>query len=142
MKIMYVEDNPANIMLLMRVARMGGHQVVSFTNGETVLGSFDAENPDLVFMDVQLEGKLNGLEVVRELRTRGVSKPIVAVTAYAMLGDKERCIEAGCDTYISKPLPITELIELIQRYEIETGSATSTSGAGPRATAEAPRTEP
>ncbi|MBK8023010.1 MAG: hypothetical protein IPK19_16700 [Chloroflexi bacterium] len=59
-----------------------------------------------------------------------------------MLGDKERCIEAGCDTWISKPPPIPELIELIQRYEIGIGSATSTSGAGPRASAEAPRTEP
>ncbi|MCK6579863.1 MAG: response regulator [Anaerolineae bacterium] len=136
MKIMYVEDNPANISLMMRVARMGGHSVVSFTNGEVVLNNYDKENPDLVFMDVQLEGRLTGLEVVRMLRDRGIKTPIVAVTAYAMLGDKERCIEAGCDTYIPKPLPITELVELLQRYEIETGASGSAGAA--RATAEVP----
>ncbi|MBL8132535.1 MAG: response regulator [Anaerolineae bacterium] len=140
MKIMYVEDNPANISLMMRVARMGGHTVISFTNGEVVLNSYDKENPDLVFMDVQLEGRLTGLEVVRMLRDRGVKTPIVAVTAYAMLGDKERCIEAGCDTYIPKPLPIAELVELLQRYEIETGAAGSAGAA--RATAEVPRRDP
>jgi CheY-like chemotaxis protein len=136
MKIMYVEDNPANISLVQRIARMGGHQVVSFSNGEQCLMNFEKENPDLVFMDVQLEGRLNGLDVVRALRGRGMKQPIIAVTAYAMLGDKERCIEAGCDNYISKPLPITELVELVQRYEIEVSGASAAVAA--RATAEVP----
>jgi len=119
---MYVEDNPANISLVQRIARMGGHQVISYSNGEAALRSFDNDNPDLIFMDVQIEGKLTGLDVVRALRGRGVSKPIIAVTAYAMLGDKERCIEAGCNSYISKPLPISELVEMVQHYEIELSS--------------------
>lgn len=136
MKIMYVEDNPANISLVQRIARMGGHQVVSFSNGEQCLNNFEKENPDLVFMDVQLEGRLTGLDVVRALRGRGMKQPIIAVTAYAMLGDKERCIEAGCDNYISKPLPITELVELVQRYEIEVSGASG--GVAARATAEVP----
>lgn len=134
MKIMYVEDNPANISLVQRIARMGGHQVISFSNGESALNAFERENPDLVFMDVQIEGKMSGLEVVRMLRSRGAKQPIIAVTAYAMMGDKERCIEAGCDSYISKPLPITELVELVQRYQIEV----STTGTISRVTTEMP----
>lgn len=117
MKIMYVEDNPANLSLLLRIARMGGHVVISYTEGEAALTNYDLDKPDLVLMDVQLSGGLTGLDVVRNLRGRGHKTPIVAVTAYAMTGDKERCIEAGCDTYIAKPLPIQELVELIQRYE-------------------------
>ncbi|MDZ4768463.1 MAG: response regulator [Chloroflexota bacterium] len=134
---MYVEDNPANISLVMRIARMGGHQVVSFSNGEAALSNHDKENPDLIFMDVQIEGRLSGLDVVRGLRARGVKKPIIAVTAYAMLGDKERCIEAGCDSYISKPLPITELVELVQRYEVELGASASVGARS--ATSEMPK---
>jgi two-component system cell cycle response regulator DivK len=135
MKIMYVEDNPANISLVQRIARMGGHQVVSFSNGEAALSNYEKENPDLIFMDVQIEGRLSGLDVVRGLRARGVKKPIIAVTAYAMLGDRERCLEAGCDSYISKPLPISELVELVQRYEVE---LSATAGVGARTTTEIP----
>jgi len=118
MRIMYVEDNPANISLLQRIARMGGHEVVNYTDGEVALTRFAADNPDLVLMDLQLEGRIGGLEVVRQLRTRGFKTPIVAVTAYAMVGDRERCIEAGCDGYLSKPLPVGEVVELVQKYEL------------------------
>ena len=117
MKIMYVEDNPANISLLQRIARMGGHDVINYTNGEHALDHFAQDRPDLVLMDLQLEGRVSGLDVVKQLRERGFTTPIVAVTAYAMVGDRERCIEAGCDSYLSKPLPIAELVELVQTYE-------------------------
>lgn len=118
MRIMYVEDNPANISLLQRIARMGGHEVINYTDGEVALTRFAADNPDLVLMDLQLEGRIGGLEVVRQLRAGGFKTPIVAVTAYAMVGDRERCIEAGCDGYLSKPLPVAEVVELVQKYEI------------------------
>lgn len=117
MKIMYVEDNQANISLLQRIARMGGHQVINYTNGEHALTNFEQDRPDLVLMDLQLEGRVSGLEVVKQLRERGFKTPIVAVTAYAMVGDRERCIDAGCDSYLSKPLPVAELVELVQNYE-------------------------
>ncbi|MBK8031735.1 MAG: response regulator [Chloroflexi bacterium] len=118
MRIMYVEDNPANISLLQRIARMGGHEVINYTDGEVALTRFAADNPDLVLMDLQLEGRIGGLEVVRQLRAGGFKTPIVAVTAYAMVGDRERCIEAGCDGYLSKPLPVAEVVELVQKYEV------------------------
>ncbi len=117
MKIMYVEDNPANISLLQRIARMGGHQVINYTNGEYALNNFASDDPDLVLMDLQLEGRMSGLDIVKQLRERGFKTPIVAVTAYAMVGDRERCLEAGCDSYLSKPLPVAELVELVQNYE-------------------------
>ena len=117
MRIMYVEDNPANISLLQRIARMGGHEVINYTNGETALEKFPQDKPDLVLMDLQLEGSIGGLEVVRILRERGFKTPIIAVTAYAMVGDRERCLAAGCSGYLSKPLPVTELVELVKQHD-------------------------
>lgn len=116
MKIMYVEDNPANVLLVKRVAKVGSHEVVSFIDGNEVLAKYESISPDLVLMDVQIAGELNGLDVVRRLRERGIKTPIVAVTAYAMMGDREKCIDAGCDDYMAKPLPVNELVQLFDRY--------------------------
>jgi CheY-like chemotaxis protein len=117
MRILYVEDNPANLFLVQRVARMGNHEVTNYTEGQPALDHFKDDKPDLVLMDIQLSGTLNGLDVVKALRAAGHKTPIVAVTAYAMSGDREKCIEAGCDGYLSKPLPVGELVELFKRYE-------------------------
>jgi two-component system cell cycle response regulator DivK len=117
MKIMYVEDNPANISLLHRIARMGGHIVLNYTDGQEALDQFVNDQPDLVLMDLQLEGRVGGLDVVRKLREDGHRTPIIAVTAYAMVGDRERCIEAGCDGYLSKPLPVAEVVELVEKHQ-------------------------
>ena len=117
MRILYVEDNPANLFLVQRVARMGNHEVVTYTEGQPALDHFKDDKPDLVLMDIQLSGILNGLDVVKALRAAGHKTPIVAVTAYAMSGDREKCMEAGCDGYLSKPLPVGELVELFRRYE-------------------------
>lgn len=116
MKILYVEDNPANVYLVKRVARAGKHSIVSYAEGAKVLQKFEKVQPDLVLMDIQLVGDVGGLDVVRELRRRGVTVPIVAVTAYAMLGDRERSLEAGCDEYLAKPLSIPDLMTLFQKY--------------------------
>lgn len=116
MRILYVEDNPANLFLVKRVARMGNHEVLNYIDGEDALANFERDKPDLVLMDIQLSGELSGLDVVKRLRADGYTLPIVAVTAYAMLGDRERCIEAGCDDYLAKPLPVPQLVELFERY--------------------------
>ncbi|MFN8372190.1 MAG: response regulator [Anaerolineae bacterium] len=117
MRILYVEDNPANLFLVQRVARMGNHEVLNYTSGETALENFERDHPDLVLMDVQLAGNMTGLDVVRKLRGSGYHTPIIAVTAYAMIGDRERCIDAGCDDYLAKPLPVPKLVEIIKRYD-------------------------
>jgi CheY-like chemotaxis protein len=97
---------------------MGQHEIINFIDGREAIRKFDDVNPDLVLMDIQLVGETSGLEVVKELRAKGVKTPIIAVTAYARVGDKERCIEAGCNDYLAKPLPIPRLIEIFQEYEV------------------------
>src|SRR5688500_16582691 len=119
MRILYVEDNQANLFLVQRVARMGGHEVITYSTGESALANFEADKPNLILMDIQLSGELTGLDVVKRLRASGHLTPVVAVTAYAMVGDREKCMEAGCDAYLSKPLPVTELVEIIRRYEAQ-----------------------
>lgn len=119
MRILYVEDNPANLSLMQRIARMGGHEVITYIEGEAALDHFEQDRPDLILLDVQLSGKLSGVDVVQRLRARGVTTPVIAVTAYAMVGDRERFLEAGFDDYLSKPLPVTELVEMVQKYELQ-----------------------
>lgn len=119
MHIIYVEDNPANLALVKRVARLGQHEVLSYTNGEEAyqaLSTADSE-PDLLLVDIQLDGSMSGLDLMEKLRANGFEMPIVAVTAYAMMGDKERCIEAGFTSYLPKPLPVLDLINLFKHYE-------------------------
>lgn len=127
MKIMYVEDNTANVLLVRRVARMGGHEVINYIDGNEALDNFEGVNPDLVLMDIQLAGELTGLQVVQRIRARGSRVPIIAVTAYAMLGDKERVLEAGCDDYLPKPLPIPQLVEIFDHYARQPLSRLDTS---------------
>ena len=115
MRILYVEDNQANVYLVKRVAR--NHTVINYIDGEEALRNFERDNPDLVLMDIQLAGRLDGIDVVKKLRSDGHTIPIIAVTAYAMVGDRERCIAAGCNDYISKPLPIPKLVTLFQEHD-------------------------
>jgi CheY-like chemotaxis protein len=125
MRIAYVEDNPTNLALVERVASMNQHTIVSYTEGEIALKELKTEKFDLILMDVELAGELSGLQVVRALRVGGLRTPVVAVTAYAMMGDRDKCLEAGCNDYLPKPLPIRELIDLLARYEatIKAGDA-------------------
>lgn len=117
MRIMYVEDNMVNLALVERVARMGGHTIVSFTNGVEALNALKTDKADLILMDIELEGALDGMEVTRQLRARGDKRPIIAVTAYAMRGDRERILESGCDAYLPKPIPIAEFLELLAQFD-------------------------
>ncbi len=119
MRILYVEDNPANLFLIKRVAKMGEHEVINLIDGEEALRKIELIKPDLILMDIQLAGELTGLDVVRKLRSIGHTMPIIAVTAYAMVGDRERCLDAGCNEYLSKPLPIGRVVELLQMYQSE-----------------------
>ncbi len=116
MRILYVEDNPANVLLVKRVAKMGNHEVHNFMEGAEAIAKYDSIDPHLVLMDVQISGGMNGLEVVKKLRELGYETPIIAVTAYAMVGDRERCIDAGCTDYMAKPLPVAELVQVFERY--------------------------
>jgi CheY-like chemotaxis protein len=109
-KILIVEDNPRNLRLLIMTLRGKGYSLLQATDGEEALAVARAERPDLIIMDIQLP-KLDGLEVTRRLRvTPGFSQlPIIALTAYAMKGDREKAIAAGCDTYVLKPINTRQL---------------------------------
>jgi CheY-like chemotaxis protein len=127
MRIAYVEDNPTNQALVERVARMTHHRIIPFSEGEIALEALQQEQFDLILMDVELAGKVNGLDVVRMLRGQGVSTPIIAVTAYAMMGDRERCLAAGCNDYLPKPIPIKDLLAMLERYEALVGDGKGAS---------------
>jgi CheY-like chemotaxis protein len=117
MRIAYVEDNPTNLALVERVANIGHHSVVPYSEGEIAAQELLREKFDLILMDVELAGEMGGLAVVRKLREGGLQTPIIAVTAYAMMGDREKCIEAGCNDYLPKPLPINDLLAMLAKYD-------------------------
>ena len=113
-KILIVEDNPQNMRLIEMTLRAKGYILLKASDGEEALDMATREQPDLIIMDIQLP-RMNGLEVTKKLRkTQAFSHtPIIALTAYAMKGDRERVIEAGCDTYLPKPINTHELPEVI-----------------------------
>ncbi|MFN7209444.1 MAG: response regulator, partial [Aggregatilineales bacterium] len=71
---------------------------------------------DLIFMDIELAGKLSGVELVRRIREAGLQVPVIALTAYAMVGDRERCLAAGCTDYLSKPFGVSDFLEILSKY--------------------------
>ncbi|MFC1909561.1 response regulator [Chloroflexota bacterium] len=109
-KILIVEDNQQNMRLIAMTLRAGEYVVVTAVDGEEALEQAARERPDLIIMDIQLP-KISGLEVTRRLRKMPEFKHtlILAITAYAMKGDEEKFIEAGCDAYLSKPINTREL---------------------------------
>ena len=113
-KILIVEDNPQSMRLLEMVLRAKNYTFLKATDGEEALDIAMRERPDLIIMDIELP-KINGLAVTRKLRrTPEFSHvPIIAVTARAMKGDRERVIGAGCDAYLPKPINPHELPEVI-----------------------------
>ncbi len=115
-KILIVEDNPQNMRLLEMTLRTRGYIIIEATDGEEALDTAIKDKPDLIIMDMQLP-KMSGAEVVKRLRQMpGFEKiPIIAVTAYAMKGDKEKIIKAGCDVYVSKPINTRQLPEIIAK---------------------------
>ena len=111
-----MEDNPLNMKLLEILLRPKNYTLLEAVDGEEALDIATREQPDLIVMDIQLP-KMSGLEVTKKLRQMPVfnSIPIIALTAYAMKGDKERFIAAGCNAYLPKPINTRELPEMISR---------------------------
>ena len=113
-KILIAEDNPQNMKVVLMTLRPHGYTLLQATDGKEALETALKEKPDLILMDIQLP-KMSGLEITRKLREipAFTHTPIIAVTAYAMKGDKEKAIEAGCDAYLPKPINTRELPGLI-----------------------------
>jgi len=124
LRILLAEDNALNQKLSVRMLEKRGHEVVVVTNGKKVLSTLDRVSFDLVIMDVQMP-EMDGLEtteIIREKETGGKHIPILAMTAHAMKGDRERCLEAGMDDYLSKPFKSKELYETIDKMVSSTNS--------------------
>lgn len=109
-KILIVEDNPQNMRLMEMALRVQNYTLLRAIDGEEALAITISEHPDLIVMDIRLP-KMDGLEVTRRLRENPAFShiPIIAVTAYAMKGDEEKIIEAGCNLYLTKPINTREL---------------------------------
>jgi two-component system, cell cycle response regulator DivK len=110
-KILIVEDNEMNLDMLTRRLTRRGYDVVSATDGVEGLQLASYELPDLVLMDMSLP-KMDGWEATRHLKSNTETKniPVIALTAHAMVGDREKALEAGCDDYDTKPIDLTRLL--------------------------------
>ncbi|MDQ7062829.1 MAG: response regulator [candidate division KSB1 bacterium] len=119
LKILLAEDNPVNQKLATRLLQKLGHQVVVVNNGKEAIKELEKQEFDLVLMDVQMP-EMDGLEATRLVRQKeaktGQHIPIIALTAHAMKGDRERCLAAGMDDYLSKPIQVRNLEILLNRY--------------------------
>ncbi len=113
-KILIVEDNPVHTRLMEMTLRAKNYTILKATNGEEALVIATRERPDLIIMDLNLP-QMTGFEVTKKLRENLAFRhtPIIALTAYAMRGDRERVIEAGCDAYLSKPINTRELPKVV-----------------------------
>ena len=116
-KILVVEDNDRNRRLLKVLLKAKGYEVIEAATGQEAMNYLKHQNPDLILMDIQLPNT-DGLALTKKIKNDSETGhiPIVAVTAYAMKGDKERILEAGCDAYISKPINTRELPLLIETF--------------------------
>ena len=115
--VLVVEDNDMNLKLFRDVLQATGYRTLEATSGEDALAVAAEHVPDLVLLDSQLPG-IDGVETLRRLREdeRTATTPIVALTAQAMAGDRERFLDAGFDGYISKPVDVPEFIGTVRRY--------------------------
>jgi CheY-like chemotaxis protein len=115
-RLLLVEDNEMNRDMLSRRLRRRGFEVLIAADGEEGVSMAAAEKPDLVLMDMSLP-ILDGWEATRRLRaTPGTERiPVIGLTAHAMATDRDKCLEAGCDDYDTKPVELGRLLEKIER---------------------------
>ena len=116
-KILIVEDNELNMKLFHDLLEAHGYETLQTQEGLKALDIAREHHPDLILMDIQLP-EVSGLEVTKWLKADDelASIPVIAVTAFAMMGDEERIREGGCEAYISKPISISTFLETIRKH--------------------------
>jgi CheY-like chemotaxis protein len=112
LSILLAEDNRVNQFLMVRLLEGHGHAVTVAGDGRTALDEAARHSFDVILMDVQMP-EIDGLETTRILRERGVRTPIVAMTAHAMQGDRDKCLSAGMNAYVAKPIQPDEVFQAI-----------------------------
>jgi two-component system cell cycle response regulator DivK len=117
MLVLYVEDNFENKLFVRRVVESMGHEVMEAETGPDSLIMAAERKPDLILMDVNIPG-MDGLETTIRMKQEPdlADIPVIALTANAMKGDKERCLAAGCDGYMQKPIGVSDLRREVSRY--------------------------
>ncbi|MBZ5568651.1 MAG: response regulator [Acidobacteriia bacterium] len=119
LRVLLAEDNAINQTLAVRLLEKRGHRVTMVGNGKEALAALEKDSFDLVLMDVQMP-EMDGFAATAAIREKEKSSgnhlPVVAMTAHAMVGDRERCLEAGMDDYITKPICLHDLTELLGHY--------------------------
>jgi len=137
-KILIAEDNPVNRELLRELLEMRGHTVAEACDGEEALRIIEQTQPDLVLLDIGMP-LLDGFGVIRKIREnpRCASMPVVAVTAYAMQGDREKILSSKFDGYLSKPVDARSLVQELDRVlrqqgeqEASADQASASKGSG------------
>ena len=115
--ILIVEDEPKNMKLLRDLLQRFGYEILEASDGEEGVKLTGKKIPGLILMDIMMP-KMDGLEATRIIKgdTKTKHIPIIALTSFAMKGDRERTIEAGCDGYIAKPIDILEVLKTIEHY--------------------------
>ncbi len=116
-RILYIEDNYQNRRLVRRLLKPKGYEIIEAEDGLQGIAIAAREKPDLILMDINMPG-IDGMEATSRLKSSPdlAHIPVIAVTAAAMRGDRERIMAAGCDDYLQKPIDNDELIKLVQRF--------------------------
>lgn len=116
-RILCIEDNDSNMRLVSRIVEGEKHDFLRAVDGLTAWSLARDERPDLILLDINIPG-LNGLELAQRLKGDPAlaSIPVIATTANVLLGDRERCLAAGCDEYLPKPLDVRELQGILRAY--------------------------
>lgn len=119
-RIVYIEDNYHNRRIVRKILTAKGYELNEAEDGRSGLRTVMDIHPDLVLLDISLPG-MDGIEVVGRLKADPTLKsiPVVALTASAMVGDRERFLAAGCDDYLSKPVRAADLLEKVRAYTAE-----------------------
>jgi two-component system cell cycle response regulator DivK len=116
-RILVVEDNELNMKLLRDVLEVYGYETIATGEGTAAVALARERRPDLILMDLQLPD-ITGFDAVRRLKehkeTRAI--PIVAVTAFAMVGDERKALASGCDAYLAKPIVLRDFLDLVERF--------------------------
>jgi two-component system cell cycle response regulator DivK len=113
-KVLIVEDDPKNLKLAVMTLKSRGYELICAVDGEEAVSTTFSEKPDIILMDMQLP-RISGLEATKQIREHPdfAEIPILALTAYAMKGDEDKYMDAGCTAYMSKPINTRELPEKV-----------------------------
>ena len=117
-RILYVEDNPNNMLLVQRIVEADGYTLLQAKDGESGWETAVTERPDLILMDLHLPGSMTGFDLTRKIKQNADLRhiPIIALTAFGNAEAEQACLEAGCDGFLTKPADIRQIRATLRQY--------------------------